>query len=639
MVSTTESKRSWHGTSVQCVQPMPESITIPVQEMHRACQVLCVHDQDTVEHVRTASQLREKHSESSPTMSPALKQVEKRRRTLREHFSPHTQTQVAGGKDTPPDMFANMHDYLAYETPRIAQFTIRSFQVFPEEESCLAQLRQAILQYMIINEVKSIDVELPGLTSFLSAMQYSNDQQEESNVVYVDIVSLPADSKETVLRVLKNLHTTFILNLGFRWLIVVGDAKTYDILQSLRRQYGSEMQWLLPFPGDWHILYNYQKVLLKIYGEAGLLQLARVGGHRAETLTSLALASHFKRTHHFILQSFEALYRLFLRKYLDANSSVAEVATSTANTLANTLASLTNEASLQDFHEHLDTYFSTTLHEFTTCFGTFMDSLCKQQTTCKFWYEYLTINSLIYMSLFVAIRNGDWMLRMAAIKSMAAVFSAFDRPIYQRLVPQHLADLLCFPAPVLEYLKKGAFSVRLTKSNGHAVGIDKAHEMKINKDAKFAVVRPSQDMMEKTANFMPFRAKCLNNLKHHLSMEREQVKTLPISTSRDHIADTNIMAMLDFMEESDMLPTSQEDCGLTNPLTNTAATPEQTHSLLNFRQIGQTEFENHVSYLILHTPSTDAPCRRKRLQTFGSTKKTKKNSNKLKEIKKSNKPA
>ena len=115
-------------------------------------------------------------------------------------------------------------------------------------------------------------------------------------MVYVDIVSLPADSKDTVLRVLNKLHTTFIHNLGFRWLIIVGDAKTYDILQSLCRQYGSQIQWLLPFPGDWHILYNYQKVLLKIYGEAGLLQLAWVAGHRAETLTSLTAASHFKRT-------------------------------------------------------------------------------------------------------------------------------------------------------------------------------------------------------------------------------------------------------------------------------------------------------------------------------------------------------
>ena len=82
------------------------------------------------------------------------------------------------------------------------------------------------------------------------------------------------------------------------------------------------------------------------------------------------------------------------------------------------------------------------------------------------------------MALFIAIRNADWVLRMAAIKLMAAVFSAFDRPIYQRIIPQHLADVLCFPASVLQHLKNGAISVHLTKGSGHAVGIDEAHEMK-----------------------------------------------------------------------------------------------------------------------------------------------------------------
>ena len=65
--------------------------------------------------------------------------------------------------------------------------------------------------------------------------------------------SLPADSKDTALN---NLHTKIIAKLGFKWLVVVGDAKTYEILQSLRRQYGSQMQWLLPFPGDWHIFFS-----------------------------------------------------------------------------------------------------------------------------------------------------------------------------------------------------------------------------------------------------------------------------------------------------------------------------------------------------------------------------------------------
>ena len=233
------------------------------------------------------------------------------------------------------------------------------------------------------------------------------------------------------------------------------------------------------------------------------------------------------------------------------------------------------------------------------------------------------------MTLVIAIRNGDWVLHMTAIKLMAAVFSAFDRPIYQCLVPQHLADLLCFPAPILQHLQKGAISVCLTKSKGHAVGLDEAHEMKINKDAKFSVVRPSKELMEKISNFMPFRSKCLNNLKYHLTMDEKPPQTLPVSTSRDRTAKGNIQSMLDLMEECDMLPTSPDNLGLLNNLSNTPATPEQTHDLLNFRKIGQADFEAHVNYRILRTPSTDAPRRRKRLQTFTSIKATRK---KLKQI-------
>ena len=63
--------------------------------------------------------------------------------------------------------------------------------------------------------------------------------------------------------------------------------------------------------------------------------------------------------------------------------------------------------------------------------------------------------------------------------------------------------------------------------------------------------------------------------------------------------------------------------------TLTIATPEQMHDLLNLHEIGQAAFEDHVNYLILRSSSTDAPCRRRRLQTFSSTKKNKK---KLKQI-------
>lgn len=64
------------------------------------------------------------------------------------------------------------------------------------------------------------------------------------------------------------LYKEYIASTGAQHL-VAGDAKTYLRLRELKQQYGSELDWLLPFVGDWHVLYNYQKVLMKVYFEAG----------------------------------------------------------------------------------------------------------------------------------------------------------------------------------------------------------------------------------------------------------------------------------------------------------------------------------------------------------------------------------
>ena len=70
-----------------------------------------------------------------------------------------------------PDMFANMYDSTAYQRPAISQFTIRSFRIFLK----LMQLQDAILQYMVIKGCMSVQLNMPGLTSYLSAALYSSD--------------------------------------------------------------------------------------------------------------------------------------------------------------------------------------------------------------------------------------------------------------------------------------------------------------------------------------------------------------------------------------------------------------------------------------------------------------------------------
>lgn len=63
---------------------------------------------------------------------------------------------------------------------------------------------------------------------------------------------------------------------------------------------------VVTFNWDWHVLFNYQKVLM-VYYEVGLKDLARAAGFTVETLTSLDNASNFKCTDAFLMQVWEAL--------------------------------------------------------------------------------------------------------------------------------------------------------------------------------------------------------------------------------------------------------------------------------------------------------------------------------------------
>ena len=68
---------------------------------------------------------------------------------------------------------------------------------------------------------------------------------------------------------------------------------------------------------------------------------------------------------------------------------------------------------------------------------------------------------------------------------MAALLFAFNRPHYQKLIVQHLSKLLVMPKEILKHLQSGKFVASLSGRPGQ---IDEAHEMKINKDLKSAVV-------------------------------------------------------------------------------------------------------------------------------------------------------
>ena len=71
--------------------------------------------------------------------------------------------------------------------------------------------------------------------------------------MYFDVLNAVADKKETVLLVLDKLRKQIVERHGKQWLVVAGDTKLYDVLKTIKHEYGDEFKWLICYPGDWHI--------------------------------------------------------------------------------------------------------------------------------------------------------------------------------------------------------------------------------------------------------------------------------------------------------------------------------------------------------------------------------------------------
>ena len=82
--------------------------------------------------------------------------------------------------------------------------------------------------------------------------------------------------------------------------------------------------------------------------------------------------------------------------------------------------------------------------------------------------------------------------------------------------------------------------------------------------------------------------------------------------------------MVSLLQTADVLSTTLEtNRGLINKFTQKEATAVQHHDLMNFRLIGQQEFMQRVSAVVLKNPSVHVPKRRQRLQMFSEKKITK----------------
>ena len=192
--------------------------------------------------------------------------------------------------------------------------SLRDFLINETENESLQDLQYELLNYMLQKSaVASSNSEHP----FVNIQDYfyltRATHTERSRVAYLEVMDAVSDSKDTLLELVHDLYSKLIKDQNREYLVIEGDQKLYEVLQSLKFEYGEALDWVIPIPGDWHMLMNFQSAIMKPYFDAGLKTLAKAAGY---PVASIQTCGQFKRTHHFLLEVWEALYRVMISMFL-----------------------------------------------------------------------------------------------------------------------------------------------------------------------------------------------------------------------------------------------------------------------------------------------------------------------------------
>ena len=300
-----DQQRSYHGTTVQLVQPncnlvlhnidtiatLPSTVSSEITTTH----VHSVHHEQTHDQLGSPSDDNTNSSaENCQTETSNSRAVQVQcMRQFSPDSSPHKLGKV-GPKRKRTVAVKNLSSLLkVVPTSSTVQsqtqpLVLADFEENEEEIKNQNTLKSKLfsfhLQKFILHYRQELNLNLKDnvlndIRQFLDHENHGDIHQlQPSQVFYMELVNENPDSDETMTLIAEDLLDKFSVEGQDGWVLLVGDGKTYQHLMNIKWQYGTAFTKLLIFPGDWHTLKNYQPILMKVYYHAGLRELTKSCG-------------------------------------------------------------------------------------------------------------------------------------------------------------------------------------------------------------------------------------------------------------------------------------------------------------------------------------------------------------------------
>ena len=241
-VGVGKDKSGFHGTTIQTVKPCPTLQTNTIDTVHTSPS----------NHV-PANLISETNTKSDSSVSA-------RDRLL--------SVDLISGIINPDD---SIGPPVNFSGNRFSHLSVDDFQCNDVESSVFNSFVIDTVKYGFTKSLlQTKKIMIPGFKSFFSIPLQETEKSEFTSVAILDET---ADKKETVLKVLNILHAKFQVGVKSDYVVVVGDGKSYDHLVKLKNEYGDNLNWVLAYPGDWHILKNLLPIYMKLYLDAGLKEI------------------------------------------------------------------------------------------------------------------------------------------------------------------------------------------------------------------------------------------------------------------------------------------------------------------------------------------------------------------------------